>query len=94
MVVINDTYFVDIDAYNYTLKRKTLGKNKEGEPIETVKTIGYYSDLKQCINGALKDDCASKLKEGRHTLTEAIRVIDNSIKEFTELLEKLVKEEV
>lgn len=93
MVQINETYFVDIDPLNYTLKRKTPGKSKEGEDVITIKTIGHYGDLKSCILSALKDDYSLELSKGDYSLKEAVEVINNSINEFTKLLNELIKED-
>ena len=54
MIRIDDTYFIDVDELIYTLKKKRMGKNKNGEEIETATTLGYYSSLKSALTAAMK----------------------------------------
>lgn len=42
MIKIDDTYFIDVDELIYTIKKKRIVKNKNGEEIETATTLGYY----------------------------------------------------
>jgi hypothetical protein len=42
-------YFVEVDPFNYTLKRKYMVKNKDGIERECTKLIGYYSKLEHVI---------------------------------------------
>ncbi len=42
-------FFVEIDDMNHTLKQRFDSKNKQEEPIESVRTIGYYPNLPSCI---------------------------------------------
>ena len=56
MIRLDDTYFIDVDATCYTLKMKRIGKNKNGEEIETATTLGYYSSLKSALTAAMKYD--------------------------------------
>ena len=91
MIKIDDTYFVDVDGLFYTLKKKWMGKNKNGEEIETATTLGYYSSLKSALTAAMKYDTMIKLSEGEYTLTEAIRVVNEVSDRFSRLIEEAIK---
>lgn len=92
MIQINEEYFVEVDSYNYTLKRRYPGKNKKDEPIIREKIIGYYGDLKGCLRGVLKDTQSRKFSEDTYTLTDAIRVIQETTDYFIKLLNEKIKE--
>ena len=93
MIKIDDTYFVDVDELIYTLKKKRIGKNKNGEEIETSTTLGYYSSLKSALTAAMKYDTMIKLSEGEYTLTEAIRVVNEVSDRFNRLLDEVIKDD-
>ena len=42
-------YYIEVDSMNYTLMQKYMGKDKECNPKESVRTLGYFTTL----NGAL-----------------------------------------
>lgn len=46
--LIND-YFIEVDELNHTLKKRYMGKNKEGEEKQTEKTIGHYKNVQDCL---------------------------------------------
>ena len=91
MIKIDDTYFVDVDELIYTLKKKRIGKNKNGEEIETSTTLGYYSSLKSALTAAMKYDTMIKLSEEVYTLTESINIANEVSDRFNRLLEEAIK---
>lgn len=92
MIKIDDTYFVDVDELIYTLKKKRIGKNKNGEKIEKETTLGYYSDLKKALTAAMKYDTMIKLSDGEYTLKEAISVVNEVSDRFSRLLDEVIKD--
>ena len=43
-------YFIDVDELNHTLKQKYIGKDKKtGEKKEMEKVIGYFPNVKSCV---------------------------------------------
>lgn len=92
MIRIDDTYFVDVDELIYTLKKKRMGKNKNGEEIETETTLGYYSSLKSALTAAMKYDTMIKLSNGEYTLKEAISIVNEVSDRFTRLLDEVIKD--
>ena len=52
--LIND-YFIEIDTYNHTLKKRYIGKDKKTEEEkECEKTIGYYRDIQECVEALVR----------------------------------------
>ena len=92
MIRINDDYFVEVDAHNYTLKRKATGTNKDGKPITTDKIVGYYNDLRNCIYGASEDCKRNEFSKSDYSLDEALNKIQEINDSFTEILKQAVKE--
>lgn len=54
IVELQDGYFVEIDALNHALRQKYTGQDKDGNKKESVRTIGYFGDMKQCIKALLE----------------------------------------
>ena len=46
-------YIVEIDPLNYTLRQRYAGQDKDGNEKESVRTIGYFGDMKQCFKALL-----------------------------------------
>lgn len=48
-VVIDKNFFVDIDELNYVLKELRQVKDEEGELKDSVRTIGYFTNMEQIV---------------------------------------------
>lgn len=46
--IIND-YFIEVDELNHTLKKRYMGKTKDGIEKQTEKTIGHYKNVQDCL---------------------------------------------
>ena len=46
--LIND-YFIEVDELNHTLKKRYMGKTKEGVEKQTERTIGHYKNVQDCV---------------------------------------------
>lgn len=46
--LIND-YFIEVDELNHTLKKRYIGKDKDGAEKEAEKVVGYFPDAKSCV---------------------------------------------
>ena len=42
-------YFIEVDELNHTLKQRYTGEDKEGNPKDAERTIGYYPNVQACI---------------------------------------------
>ena len=52
--LIND-YFIEIDTYNHTLKKKYIGIDKKTEEEkEFEKIIGFYRNIQECIEALIR----------------------------------------
>lgn len=82
IVNVNETYFIDIDDYNHTLKERTGNVDKKGNPVD--KTLGYYSSIDKALTQLSRKivqsshdelDLSSYLKELRKTTDELISAV-------------------
>lgn len=46
--LIND-YYIEVDELNHTLKQRYVGEDKEGNPKDSERTIGYFPDVQACV---------------------------------------------
>lgn len=97
MVRINDDYIIEVDSMNFTLMRdlhrKKKVRNTAGEEyeVDAFSTVGYFSTLSGAIKGAIKDMNVRKLGEGVHTLKEALEIVLENNRHFSELLESVLE---
>lgn len=91
MIKLTGNYVVQVDVHNYILMRDRGKPNKDGSP--TYETLGYFGDLAGALNGAIRHMTRTRLSEGEHELSDAVRVIRECTGEFKGLLER-VKEGV
>ena len=54
--LIND-YFIEVDELNHTLKKRYMGKTKEGVEKQTEKTIGHYKNVQDCVERLVRLIC-------------------------------------
>lgn len=90
MIRINEDYVIEADRYEYAVKvDKHKKDNKENDVYETV---GHYSSLENAIKCVLEFMNKRALSEGVHTLEEAITIIKENNRQFTELFEKAMEQ--
>ena len=51
---LNYGYYIEIDTYNYTLKQKYDGKTRDGQDKDSVRTCGYFGNIRNAIEKYLK----------------------------------------
>ena len=51
---LNYGYYIEVDTYNYTLKQKYDGKTKDGQDKDSVRTCGYFGNIRNAIEKYLK----------------------------------------
>lgn len=88
-VELQDGYFVEIDPLNYTLRQRYTGQDKDGNEKESVRTIGYFEDMKQCIK-ALLERYPRELSEKVHiSFNEYLKLLDKAYTRSEQLLNSL-----
>lgn len=91
IVELQDGYFVEIDALNHALRQKYTGQDKDGNKKESVRTIGYFGDMKQCIK-ALLERYPRELSEKAHiSFNEYLELLDKAYTRSEQLLNSLKK---
>ena len=88
MIELFDGWKIDVDSHSYTLKKVMKGKSKDGKEIEREDCRGYYGTLEGALKGLGKELVRDKVKDGSHSLTEAIQ----AVREARETMEKLLVE--
>lgn len=54
-ILLIDDYFVEVDTYNHTLKKKYMGEDKKtGEKKEMEKVIGFYRNLQEVLESLVR----------------------------------------
>ena len=78
IITLDYGYTVRIDRYNHTLMKKQIQHHRNGLPGSVVtQAVGYYPDLKSCIDQYIQECQLFILTEDIH-----------SIKEYAEFVQK------
>lgn len=85
-------YYIETESMCYTLKKKYKGKDKKGNPKESVKTYGYFSSMKNAIERYLKEIREDVLDGEEMELKEYAEQVDKAIKLVVQGLDKVLRE--
>lgn len=98
MIRINENWVVDVDEYNYTLKRdlhhKTTKKKPDGTTaiIDAYKIRGYYSNLQSALNRILDEMLIDNYNNDKEiSLKEAIQIMESCVKEWREITKDILE---
>ena len=99
MIELDDRWSIDIDAYNYTLQKKLnsivkrggeIVLDENGEPLHQYQSIGYYNTLSNALDAFASMYTRDALMNGGTlTVQEALRLIDKSNREVSDLIGKV-----
>ena len=97
MIRVNEDYIIDVDSYNYTLKRdvhKTTKIKLDGEETERpiYVTIGYFGSLDKALERLLAENIKEKLNDGVYSLKEAVKIVKKCREEWETLVKEIVDE--
>jgi hypothetical protein len=98
MIRFNEDWIIDIDEYNYTVKKDMhcirTRTRKDGTPYEenVFETKGYYGSLEKALKRIGEEIIKDKLRTGAHPLREALQTIRDCTKEWSENVERIMKE--
>lgn len=76
IIKLNYGYYIEVDTYNYTLKQKYHGKTKDGHDKDSVKTCGYFGNIRNAIEKYLKLVQLDLLDEEALSLQEYVKSIE------------------
>lgn len=87
-------YFVETDPLNHTLKHKYIGKSKDDEPKEMVRTIGYYGNMTEATTEYIKRICDSVTASYSGSIKGYAEIIDQAAENAVNGLKELWKDGV
>ena len=79
-ITLDKEYCVDIDPLNYTLKQRYKGKTKDGSSREGERIIGYYGNLRQCVEKYMTENQLDELAGQEMPLVQYVRMVENANK--------------
>lgn len=91
MIRVNENYCIDVDEKCYTVKIDKHKTDKKGNPV--YETVGYFSCLENAIRGVLVSMNKKQLKDGEHSLKEALKLMQESNRKVYDLLQEVTKGE-
>lgn len=78
---LNNEYYIEIDEFNHTLKKRYTGKTKDGVEKETEKVIGYYGNLKSAVEGFIKRNQLDSMAYTSLNMREYVKMVEEVNKE-------------
>ena len=75
-IILNYGYYIEVDTYNYTLKQKYDGKTKDGQDKDSVRTCGYFGNIRNCISKYLRLVQLDLLDDETLSLQEYVKDIE------------------
>jgi hypothetical protein len=76
IIELTDGYYIEIDEYNHTLKRKYVGKDKDGVDKIQEKVYGFYNNLGGAVEGFIKHNQLAKSPYKVTSLREYVKNIE------------------
>jgi len=94
MIRIDDDWVIDVDENNYILKKDLHSekKRKDGTVEHNWKVIGYYSSPDKALKRFGEEIIRNRLRGAEMGLPEAVRAIRESMKEWSQMVERIVTE--
>ena len=71
-------FYIEMDALNYTLRRKYMGKSRDGQEKEAVKICGYFGNLESAVKEYLRLVQLENLKDETFSSDEFLNAIEKS----------------
>ena len=78
-----NNYYIEVEPLNYTLKQRYIGEDKEKNPKEQIRTIGYYGTVTHAVEEMIKHHCKGET-----------RSFDGDLKEYAELIDSVGRKAV
>ena len=91
-VKLNHGFFIEIDALNYTLRRKYKGKARDGREKDAVKTCGYFGNIESAVKEYLRLVQLENLKDETLSSEKFLLAIDKSNEVAVEKIIKRIGE--
>lgn len=96
-IILNETYFITTDRYNYVLNKMCNIKDKKTKEIvrSGEKEIAYYSNLYDCVKGFIKYSEKDIVDTFNGTIDELIKKLNKHNEEVSTLsikIEKIIKD--
>lgn len=96
MIRINDDWVIDVDDYQYILKKdmhKMVKAKRKGNPdVALYVTKGYFSSLRKAPERLGEEIIMDELKAPEMSLREAVQAIQKATAEWHELVREVMGE--
>lgn len=94
MIVVNDRWVIDVDAYNYIVcKNKPRPKEKNGKTYMEYPTVSYHRTLSEACKAILDEEVRISMGEGTKTLAEAVTAMREVCSEMRGLIDKILEDD-
>lgn len=93
MITLFDDWVILVNQYDYCLARKRgTTTRKNGKTEDVFQRIAYYSSVDGCLERLGREISKEQLKDGSHSLSEAVKAIRESNAKVSKLVKKVLAE--
>ena len=94
MIVVNDRWVIDVDAYNYIVcKNKPIKEVKDGKEFIRYPSRSYHRTLSDALQAICDEEVRISLGESTKTLAEAVTAISEVRNEVMGLIDKILEDD-
>lgn len=95
LIQVNDKWCIDVDRYNYSpvLTKNIRRRIKDGVEVTECSRESYHTSLEAALSWICERETNEALSKGSPSLAEAVGIIRDEKKKFSELLTKLIRGE-
>lgn len=86
IIKLANGYYIEIDPLNYTLRQEYIGKTKEGQEKKGIRTIGYFSNMKNAVDRFLKMNQVDELRDFSGDFKEYVKKVEKVNKTATKAI--------
>lgn len=87
-------YFIEVDELNHTLKQRYKGEDKEGNPKDSEKLIGYFRSVQECLERIVRLIPLDELDGTVISLREYAEAAEKSFKRVEEWREEYERNKI
>ena len=89
--LIND-YFIEVDELNHTLKQRYVGEDKKGNKKYAERIIGYYPNVKSCLERVVRLIPLDENDSAVISLSEYAEAAEKAFKKVSDWKEQALKQ--
>lgn len=90
-IILSNNFFIDVDPLNYALREKFEGKTKDGTEKESVRTLGYYGNLRGAIRKYIETCVQAEISDETLAIEKYAEKVEKAVFRAVRSLEDILR---